>query len=100
MCNECKIFTEKGKYYCPESDKPFKYCPFCGEPLMEQNYSPKLSDVASTVQVSDLFRGAINFSDLWTPEDFEDLKEAIERCFDEEKEYIEQCLKEEEEKNK
>ena len=33
MCNECKIFTEKGKYYCPESLTAFKYCPFCGEVL-------------------------------------------------------------------
>lgn len=33
MCNQCKIFTEKGKYYCPESMDFFKYCPFCGEEL-------------------------------------------------------------------
>lgn len=34
MCNQCKIFTEKGKYYCPESMDYFKYCPFCGKQLV------------------------------------------------------------------
>ena len=34
MCKECKIFTEKGKYYCPESMDYFKYCPFCGKKLI------------------------------------------------------------------
>ena len=33
-CKQCKIFTEKGKYYCPESTDHFVYCPFCGEKLV------------------------------------------------------------------
>lgn len=33
MCKQCKIFTEKGKYYCPESMDHFVFCPFCGERL-------------------------------------------------------------------
>lgn len=86
MCNECKIFTEKGKYYCPESETPFKYCPFCGEPLKEQKYSSKFwSYVESLEQGSDRWREIMNLGNFWFTEGY-DLDERIEQYLIEEEE--------------
>ena len=49
MCNQCKIFTEKGLYYCPESYDPFIYCPFCGEKLQHSVKEDKAPEVYETL---------------------------------------------------
>lgn len=49
MCNQCKIFTEKGLYYCSESYDPFIYCPFCGEKLKHSVKEDKGPEVYETL---------------------------------------------------
>lgn len=63
MCNECKIFTEKGKYYCPESYNAFKYCPFCGEEL--KFVEKKVVDVEDIKTVFDYIRTLEDGTDKW-----------------------------------
>jgi hypothetical protein len=67
MCNQCKIFTEKGKYYCPESMDHFKYCPFCGEELKFEEETPKIYKdiweyIGSLPVGSDKWRNAYDIS--------------------------------------
>lgn len=63
MCNQCKIFTEKGKYYCPESMDSFKYCPFCGEELkFEEDKTEEFSSICDYLRsLDDGTREGINY---------------------------------------
>lgn len=63
MCNQCKIFTEKGKYYCPESMDSFKYCPFCGKELkVEEDKVDESSSICDYLRsLDDGTREGINY---------------------------------------
>ena len=53
MCKQCKIFTEKGKYYCPESLDHFVYCPFCGKQLVFNEIKVEYTDLKDYIQSLD-----------------------------------------------
>lgn len=61
MCNECRIFTDKGLYYCPESMKAFQYCPFCGELLK----FPSKQETIKIETIFDYIKTLEDGSDKW-----------------------------------
>ena len=68
MCKQCKIFTEKGKYYCPESMDHFVFCPFCGKRLEfkeEKNEYTNLDEYIQSLDNEETYYKWRYAIDLW-----------------------------------
>ena len=74
MCEQCKIFTENGKYYCPESTDYFVFCPFCGTKLVLKEtfrtFALSIEDRDKFREVYDL--GMIYYNKNLNPDDYLD----------------------------
>lgn len=89
MCSNCHIFTDKGKYYCPECYDPFEFCPFCGAPLSQNSQEHYSEDYWSWVKSlesgSDEWRLALKVGEEYTNNGrdldsfLDDIKAEVER---------------------
>jgi hypothetical protein len=56
MCENCKLFNTK-KYYIPEVEEYFKFCPFCGEKIVieEETFKSFALSIKDTVKFREVY---------------------------------------------